>query len=466
VSRFTLGFDGTITLLTTSAQSKRSLGSRSGRSAKESVASGACASTPRAANQTATAASVKRQAEPIAPMMLAISSMRRGLPYCFPTKPWQARRPDRRDRKSGNRLLGFRGDVKTKCGFDHHRTAKLGYPLDLRRTSSEQDRHAAAQNVRNTVLSMEMHQIRYFLAVAEELNFTRAARRCNVAQPSLTRAIRLLEQELGGALFNRERSNTHMSELGRVMQPHLEQVWTMTQATRGLARDVLGLKKTKLRLGVMCTITPDAMVGVLKSMRLNHPLVKLEILDDTAESLSERLLRGEIDIAIICMEGKDDLKLHALPIFKEEMRIVVANDHPLACKDRILIGDLDGERYLERMNCEIAARIGAMFEELGFDDETVCRSERDDWIVEMAAAGFGYACMPASSVRHPGVVARPFGDPEIWRKIHLVTVRGRPHSPAVGALVREVMGARWLGKTPLARKRAAELPAFAMEQEG
>jgi DNA-binding transcriptional LysR family regulator len=307
---------------------------------------------------------------------------------------------------------------------------------------------------------MEMHQVRYFLAAAEELNFTRAAQKCNVAQPSLTRAIRLLEDELGGALFHRERANTNMTELGRVMKPHLDQVWQLAQATRGLAEDVLGLKKATLRLGVMCTITPEVVVGMLKAMQTNHPGVRIEILDDTGPNLVGRLLQGEIDVAILCLEGQDDTKLHALPVFKEQMKIVVSPSHRLAAKEAIHIKDLDGESYLERFNCEVATRIGKMFDELGFDDETVCRSERDDWIVEMAAAGFGYACMPGSSIHHAGVVARPLTDPEVWRKIHLVTVRGRRHSAALGALVREVMAVEWLGKKALARKRAAELPDF------
>src|SRR5215831_15485976 len=79
---------------------------------------------------------------------------------------------------------------------------------------------------------MEMHQIRYFLAVADELNFTRAATKCNVSQPSLTRAIKLLEEELGGALFHRERANTHLSELGRMVMPHLQQVYGQSQAAK------------------------------------------------------------------------------------------------------------------------------------------------------------------------------------------------------------------------------------------
>jgi DNA-binding transcriptional LysR family regulator len=69
---------------------------------------------------------------------------------------------------------------------------------------------------------MEMHQVRYFLVVCEHLNFTQAARGCHVAQPSLTRAIQLLEKEFGGRLFHRERSRTHLTELGRIVRPYLQ----------------------------------------------------------------------------------------------------------------------------------------------------------------------------------------------------------------------------------------------------
>src|SRR5712691_8631826 len=104
---------------------------------------------------------------------------------------------------------------------------------------------------------MEMHQIRYFLAVAKELNFTRAAEKCNVSQPSLTRAIKLLEEELGGPLFHRERERTHLSELGKMIMPHLEHGYQETQQARRLARDFKSVKKATLKLGIMCTIAPD-----------------------------------------------------------------------------------------------------------------------------------------------------------------------------------------------------------------
>src|SRR5260370_32124101 len=86
------------------------------------------------------------------------------------------------------------------------------------------------------VAAVEMHQIRYFLAVCETLNFTRAAEACNVSQPSLTRAIKGLEDELRGPLFRRERNNTHLTGLAEMTRPHLTQVLLETPAANGLAK--------------------------------------------------------------------------------------------------------------------------------------------------------------------------------------------------------------------------------------
>jgi DNA-binding transcriptional LysR family regulator len=86
----------------------------------------------------------------------------------------------------------------------------------------------------------------------------------------------------------------------------------------------------------------------------------------------------------------------------------------------------------------------------------VYSSERDDWIFAMVAAGMGFAFMPEHCITHPGVVARPLVEPEFWREVNLVTVRGRPHSPAVGALVREAMRTKWMGKPAIAVEHVGE----------
>ena len=130
--------------------------------------------------------------------------------------------------------------------------------------------------------AMEMHQIRYFLALCEELNFTKAAERCNVAQPSLTRAIKLLEDEFGGELVNRERGNTHLTELGRMMRPHLAEVYETAQLARSEADKLKKEKRVTLRLGVMCTIAPAPLLVLVDNLGRRHSDLDLEVIDSSA----------------------------------------------------------------------------------------------------------------------------------------------------------------------------------------
>jgi LysR family transcriptional regulator, hydrogen peroxide-inducible genes activator len=307
---------------------------------------------------------------------------------------------------------------------------------------------------------MEMHQVRYFLAVAEELNFTRAAERCNVAQPSLTRAIKLLEEELGGPLFHRERANTHLSELGRMVQPYLEQVLSQAKEAKRQAIDFTKLKKTSLKLGVMCTIAPNLLVDLVAGVQSRNPGIQLEIVDASARELEERLITGGLEVAIYCVPGQEpDERLHYMPLFREQFMIVVPPAHPLAARDAVTPKDLTGERYLNRAACEFNGYAGPIWRDAGFlGCEVAYRSERDDWILAMIASGLGFGFMPASCATHPAVVSRPMVDPEFWREVNLVTVRGRPHSPAVGALVREAMRTQWMGKPALAADAEKERP--------
>lgn len=303
---------------------------------------------------------------------------------------------------------------------------------------------------------MEMHQVRYFRALCEELNFSRAAERCNVSQPSLTRAISNLEKEFGGRLFHRERSNSHLSELGRVVKPYIDQIFEQTQQATERAREFLSLRRARLKLGIMCTIAPDKLVELISEMRRSHPHIELEIIDANAGDLDERLVMGDLEIAIYCKpETARDDRLHYLALFREQMVIAVGRTHRLAKRDAIKVVDLKGENYLERVNCEFGVVGDAVFDSLGVEGETVYRSDRDDWVLAMAAAGLGYAFAPGHLVRHTDVVAIPLIEPEFWREVSLVTVRGRPHSPSVGALVQVAMKTRWLGAPAIAARTIA-----------
>ena len=302
---------------------------------------------------------------------------------------------------------------------------------------------------------MEMHQVRYFLAVAEELNFTRASERCNVTQPSLSRAIKLLEEELGGLLFHRERDSTRLTDLGGMVRPHLQSVHDQSRLVTRLSREFA--KKWPLKLGIMSTIAPDEIVDLVANIRAHHPEVELKLCDANAKDLRSRLLAGDIEVAIYALPSKEpDERTHSIPLFRERMVLAVHRDHRLVKTGAFPVQEMNGESYIHRVNCEFAGFADEILQQKGVTCNPVYWSERDDWTLAMVAAGLGFAFMPENAVKHPGVVGLPVIEPEFWRRVNLVTVRGRRYSPGVGALVREAMRKKWFGQMALAVRSAVE----------
>ena len=151
---------------------------------------------------------------------------------------------------------------------------------------------------------MEMQQVRYFIAVKDTLNFTRAAELCNVSQPSLTRAIQMLESEFGGPLFNRERGNTHLTELGRIMEPYLTAVAGQAAEAKKHALAYGKLDTAPLKIGAMCTVGPAIISDLIIKFRMDHPGVEFVVSDCTAQSLTDMLIAGDLTLALFRGAGR------------------------------------------------------------------------------------------------------------------------------------------------------------------
>src|SRR5215471_8951292 len=132
-----------------------------------------------------------------------------------------------------------------------------------RRCSERENRQARRQTIGRRFAiagdgaSVELYQIRYFLALCETLNFARAAEKCNVSQPSLTRTVQKLEREFGGLLIRRERTRTHLTPLGKLVRPMLTEVLSHAERTRGAAKSFVNMAGVPLRLGITGTIGPN-----------------------------------------------------------------------------------------------------------------------------------------------------------------------------------------------------------------
>src|SRR6516225_9489824 len=174
---------------------------------------------------------------------------------------------------------------------------------------------------------MEMHQVRYFLAVSDTLNFTRAAELCHVSQPALTRAIQQLEDELGGLLLRRERKLTHLTDFGRLIEPHLRQLLADAEAAKTTAKRFLSLQQAQIRLGVMCTVGPARFMSFLASFHATNPGCEITLVEGVPGGLSEMLRRGELDLAVMAQPEPFSERLEALTLYRERFCIAFPIGH-------------------------------------------------------------------------------------------------------------------------------------------
>ncbi len=282
---------------------------------------------------------------------------------------------------------------------------------------------------------MELHQARYFLALCDSLNFTRAAEACGVAQPSLTKAIQRLEEELGGPLFRRERGLSHLTDLGRLMRPHCEALVHADDMAHLEARNWRQLDRAPVRLGVMCTIGPTRLIPFLRGLRREAPSLDIAITDAPGRDLVRLLMEGELDAALIGLPSLPERCDQHL-LYRERYTVAFCPGHRFEAMDVVPLGELNREDYLNRINCEYPEHFAA----LGIPDPAaesrICyATEREDWIQAMILAGLGCAIMPEFLPILPGIATRIVVEPEISREIKLVTVAGRRFSPAMACFI-------------------------------
>lgn len=292
---------------------------------------------------------------------------------------------------------------------------------------------------------MEMHQLRYFLAAARTLNFTRAAESCGVSQPALTSAIKKLEAGLGSPLFHRDGQRLRLSEFGRRMQPNLSRIVEQTEMAETVAESFRLLNQEPIRLGVMSTIGPAGLARFLASFEQECPGVEVAVHEDLPGRLADKLNSDELDLAILNpLDGFGD-GYRSEPLYTERYVVLLPPQHPLRERNGITLQDLSEQPYVDRLSCEMREMVMGVCEARGVKLYARFRSEREDWVQAMVMANIGFAFMPEYSVTQSDTLHRPLTDPAVERTISLISLPGRRYSPAVAAFVRAARTHRWPG---------------------
>ena len=289
---------------------------------------------------------------------------------------------------------------------------------------------------------MEMHEIRYFLAACETLNFHRAAAHCHVTQPALTRAIQKLEAELGGLLFHRENNQVQLTEFGRMMRPHLQEV-LRTRNAEQVARSFLKLEACTLDTGsdvhdrtVAVRRLPQRVSGAPSGYRDQHRGKHTAPPERTPA-------HGSLDMALMAQPDPFDQRLLVEPVYHERFGLAFPAGHAFEQRNTLHVTDVCGETYLSRINCEYRDHLAELCREYGVGFRRGFRSEREDWIMAMVAAGMGICFLPEYSAAHPGIRHRLVADPQVVREVSLVSVTGRTLSPAASSLVAAMRNYDW-----------------------
>ena len=297
---------------------------------------------------------------------------------------------------------------------------------------------------------MEMHQVRYFLAVARLLNFTRAADECNVTQPSLTRAIKQLEAEMGGDLFRRERPAAQLTELGQRMHPLLQQCYDAASGARMLASSFKSGEIGALRIALTHSVDLSLLIPHLNEIKRQFNRLEFKFLRGSSKDVGEFLKKGEAELGVAAELDSEWDRLDTWPLFTEDFDLVVNRQHPLADRDSIALEDLRAEQWLSRSYCEHADQLGRSLREHGIavDRSHEVSSERD--LIELLEADIGVAVVPHTASIPDTLKRTSVEGLDSRRTVHLYGVAGRQRTAVASAVMRMLRGADWqqfLGKS-------------------
>lgn len=267
---------------------------------------------------------------------------------------------------------------------------------------------------------MKRTHLRQFLAVVETGNFTRAAERLAISQPTLSAAIAELERLAGTRLFLRERRQVRLTEAGARLVNHARAIEREFRAAEAAFADA-PVPLSPLRLGVLPSIATPALSGLARRHAGPQPLTMAE---GTDAELRRKLGEGQVD-AILTLMRPEDADRPSLPLLEEGYRLLLPEGHALAGATLLDASDVAAETMIARRSCEILGETSRWFTQRGVRPPFFLRSSNDDRCIEMVRAGMGVTTAPQSLARD-GVVAVPLADYDFRRTIGLIAARERP----------------------------------------
>ena len=282
---------------------------------------------------------------------------------------------------------------------------------------------------------MELRHLTYFVAVAQKLNFSRAADELHVAQPAISQQIRVLENELGVQLFDRAGKRVSLTRAGEVLLPHAHHILAEVETARNEVRDLSQLNRGTASLGAPPTVSSHLLPGRLTRFRRRYPGLEVTLREAGTESLIQMVEDSQLDLAIVV---SDDLPpvVEAAPMMEEKYVLAVGLLHSLSKQSAVRLADLSGEAFiLFPEGYKLREVTLTACKRAGFEPKVALDGGAMQSALEFVAAGLGVALVPQLALEGAeGIRGLTISDQDLHRQLGLVWRRDRYLSAAAQAL--------------------------------
>ena len=281
---------------------------------------------------------------------------------------------------------------------------------------------------------MELRQLRYLVALADERHFTRAAEREHIAQPALSQQIRRLEDELGVKLVERTTRRVAMTQAGELLVGRARRMLAELEAAEAELASLAGVQTGRLSVGALHTMGPVDLSLLLASFHRSHPGIELTVREQSSEELAEMLRVDEIDLAFLSVtEHIQSRGLTLAPLVSEEIVVVLPAAHPLAGRTSVRLAELAGEAFISfRRGSRLRELLDTAAADAGFEPHIALESNESRRIRSLVASSLGVAILPRSDATGPGapVAGSALVEPALTRDVTLAARTRRHLSPA------------------------------------
>jgi len=267
---------------------------------------------------------------------------------------------------------------------------------------------------------MDLRQMSYFVAVAEEGQFTRAAARESVAQPAISAQIRRLERELGERLFHRDQRGVGLTAAGEALLPHARAALAAAARGRDTIASLRGVLHGRLRIGVSGP-GDRRLAAALGEFHRAHPGIEITLGERHNEPLLEALAGGELDAAVIGLPDEPlPPQLRARVIAEDAVVLAVPREHPLSRSRTIAIAALRGQPMIAlTRGTGLRATLEGACRDAGFAPRIIAETSQLGHMVELVAAGLGIAVMPGSALAGAELAVLRITRPRLLRRTAL-----------------------------------------------